>query len=147
MTKQTLVLFLLTCSIVSGWILAKAQTPEQTSPAPTVTKAVAPSTYPAIARAAHAEGNEVVEVTINTKGDVVAAKGIQGHALLASTAVSAARRWTFAAVPEGSSERSAKLTFNFRVAANKEEAQIAFNPPYEITFAVAPGDIVNTINY
>ena len=136
--KRRWIQALILCSMVSSWLLVPAQTPNQLSQSPMVTKAVAPSTYPAIARAAHAAGNVIIEVKINPKGGVVSAKAIQGHALLTSVAVTAARLWQFAALTEGSAERSVKLTFNFQVAAKTEEAQIAFNPPYEITYAVAP---------
>ena len=130
--------------IVSGGLLVDAQTPQQISESPLVMKAVAPSGYPPIAMSAHAQGKEVVEVRINSDGAVVTAKVIQGHALLASTAATAAKRWRFAAVPEGSKERSVKLTFDFQLANRQEDAQITFNPPYEVLYAVLP-NIVNVV--
>lgn len=47
--------------------------------------------YPAIARAAHADGSVTVEVTIDEEGNVVAAKAVSGHPLLQSVSVAAAR--------------------------------------------------------
>jgi len=47
--------------------------------------------YPAIARAAHADGSVTVEVTIDEEGNVVAAKAVSGHPLLQSASVAAAR--------------------------------------------------------
>jgi len=53
-------------------------------------------TYPAIARAAHAEGPVEVRITIDEEGNVVAAKAVSGHPLLQAAAVSAAREAKFA---------------------------------------------------
>jgi len=51
--------------------------------------------YPAIARAAHAEGNVVVRVTIDEEGNIIAAQAVSGHPLLQAAAVSAAREAKF----------------------------------------------------
>ena len=51
--------------------------------------------YPAIARAANAEGEVRVRVTIGEDGRVVAAKAVSGHPLLLSAAVDAARAARF----------------------------------------------------
>ncbi|HKY44443.1 MAG TPA: TonB family protein [Pyrinomonadaceae bacterium] len=48
-------------------------------------------TYPAIARAANAQGDVEVKVMINEEGMVIAAASISGHPLLQAAAVSAAR--------------------------------------------------------
>ena len=52
--------------------------------------------YPAIARAAHAEGEVEVQVLINLEGEVIAATSISGHPLLQAAAVTAARESLFA---------------------------------------------------
>lgn len=52
--------------------------------------------YPAIARAAHAEGEVEVQVLINLEGEVIAASAISGHPLLQAAAVKAARDSRFA---------------------------------------------------
>lgn len=109
-----------------------------------VTKAVAPYAYPPIAVSANARGRVIVEVEINPDGTVVKTKLIQGHPLLAQTAVAAAKRWRFAAAPDGSPERSANVTFDFQIAASKEEAQVTFNPPYEVVYAAFP-NFVNVV--
>ena len=51
--------------------------------------------YPPIARAAHAAGTVVVQVTIDENGSVIAAHAVSGHPLLQSAAVGAARQARF----------------------------------------------------
>jgi TonB family protein len=143
MIKQILV-WSLFCLIVSGGLLVDAQTPERIGESPMVTKAVAPSAYPPIAVSANDHGRVVIEVKINSDGAVVKTKVIQGHPLLASTAGNAAKRWRFAAVSNGSPDRSVLLTFDFQIAASKEEPQVTFNPPYEVMYAAYP-NFVNVV--
>jgi TonB family protein len=144
MSKGRLVLFVIICAVVSGWSFVRAQRPVQ---GPLVTKAVAPSTYPVIALVAHAHGNVIIEVKISPNGEVVSHKVIEGPDLLASTAASAAKLWQFEALPPDAIERSAKLTFEFKIVDKKEDVQIAFSPPYRITYAPMPPVIVNQTNY
>ena len=143
MIKQVLV-WSVFCLTISGSSLARAQTAQQVGESPLVMKAVAPSAYPPIAISAHARGIMIVEVKINSDGAVVKTKVIQGHELLASTAANAAKRWRFVAVQDGSPERSVLLTFNFQIAARKEDAQVIFNPPYEVVYAAFP-NFVNVV--
>jgi len=51
--------------------------------------------YPPIARAAHASGTVVVQVTIDENGSVIAAHAVSGHPLLQGAAVGAARQAKF----------------------------------------------------
>lgn len=51
--------------------------------------------YPAIARAAYAQGTVVVQVLIDEEGKVIAAAALSGHPLLQSACVKAARESTF----------------------------------------------------
>jgi TonB family protein len=51
--------------------------------------------FPAIARAAHASGEVMVQVTLDETGNVIAAKAVSGHPLLQAAAVTAARQATF----------------------------------------------------
>jgi protein TonB len=51
--------------------------------------------YPAIAKAARAEGTVTVQVVIGEGGDVISAQAVSGHPLLQQAAVSAARQATF----------------------------------------------------
>jgi TonB family protein len=51
--------------------------------------------YPAIARAAHAEGEVEVKVIIGEEGTVIAAASISGHPLLQAASVAAARDAVF----------------------------------------------------
>ena len=142
MHRRILMLLLLGCSIISCGLLVRDQRAEQTGSGPSVAKAVAPSLYPPIAIAAHAQGKVIVEVKIKPGGGVVSPRVIEGPPLLASTAVSAAKRWQFERVDENSGERSARLTFVFHIPSKKEDEQISFNPPYEVSYSVIP-NIVN----
>ncbi len=51
--------------------------------------------YPDVARAAKAEGEVTVQVTINEQGDVIYARAVSGHPLLQGAAVAAAREAKF----------------------------------------------------
>jgi TonB family protein len=51
--------------------------------------------YPALARAARVVGVIVVEIVIDEKGDVLMARGLDGHPLLKSAAEAAAMGWLF----------------------------------------------------
>jgi TonB family protein len=70
-------------SISAGHINSKAQ------------KQVQP-TYPAVARAAGAQGSVEVEVVVDEQGNIESAKAVSGHQLLRDAAVDAARQWVFA---------------------------------------------------
>lgn len=52
--------------------------------------------YPEAARNARAYGMVTVEVTIDERGEVIAARAISGHQVLHASAVAAARRARFA---------------------------------------------------
>jgi TonB family protein len=58
------------------------------------THRVDPATPPA-ARAAKVTGTVVVEVVVDTQGDVISARAISGHPLLRDAAIEAARGWKF----------------------------------------------------
>jgi len=51
--------------------------------------------YPAIARAAHAFGEIVVQIVIGEEGKVMAAQAVSGHPLLRATSVKAAKESLF----------------------------------------------------
>jgi TonB family protein len=71
--------------------------------------------YPAIARAAHASGNVVVQVVVDENGNVMTAQATSGHPLLRQAAVAAAKQARF--TPTKLSGRPVKvsgvLTYNF----------------------------------
>jgi TonB family protein len=60
-----------------------------------VTKRVEPR-YPSVARGAKAEGQVVVRILVNKKGDVVKACVVEGHPLLRGVSLVAAKQWKFA---------------------------------------------------
>jgi TonB family protein len=71
--------------------------------------------YPPIAKAAHASGTVVVQITVDESGKVIAANAVSGHPLLQQAAAAAARQARFA--PMLLSGRPVKvtgiLTYNF----------------------------------
>lgn len=77
-------------------------------------KKVQPS-YPAIAKAAGAEGTVQVQVTIDESGKVTAAEVISGHPLLRDAALDAAKGWVFKPTELSGTAVKAQgtLTFNF----------------------------------
>lgn len=86
------------------------------------TKRVQPN-YPPIAKAAQAQGAVNVQISINEAGEVTDAQVVSGHPLLRDAAIEAARQWTFKPTElEGKAVKvQGVLTFNFTLAANKEE--------------------------
>jgi len=101
-----------------------------------VMAAVAPATYPAIARTAGARGDVVVEVLVDSKGNVVSTKIISGHALLQKVSEDAAKQWKFSPSPESTKTRAVQLTFGFQTVDAgrnpKYEFTIVFLPPYKV---------------
>jgi TonB family protein len=78
---------------------------------PTVVKPVVPA-YPPLAAARRISGRVRIDVDINSKGVVTAARAITGDKLLADAAQKAALRWTFGQTANGA--RAIPLTFRFR---------------------------------
>jgi TonB family protein len=78
---------------------------------PGVVESVIPA-YPALAAAQRISGPVRVDVDINPKGTVTAARVVTGDKLLAEAAQKAALRWTFRPTDNGS--HSISLTFTFR---------------------------------
>jgi TonB family protein len=80
--------------------------------------------YPAIARAAGAQGNVDVEVTVDEQGNVASARAVSGHPLLQQSAVEAARQWVFSpTLLKGQPVKVAGIiTFNFALSGKDSEA-------------------------
>ena len=111
-----------------------AQSEPQSSEQPSVLSAAAPI-FPAIAAAARATGNVVVEVKIDSSGAVSSAHTVEGHALLRKACETAAQRWKFAPIEDKSQTRTARLTFAFRILEKdvpEAEMTPVFMPPYKV---------------
>jgi TonB family protein len=124
--------FLLILFTISPLIGVRAQV--KSGEQPEVVAAVAPI-FPVIAAAAKANGEVIVEVTINTKGKVSATYVVEGNRLLRQVCEIAARRWKFAPAHDESDGRKVRLTFSFRVLekqAPEIETTPVFMPPYRI---------------
>jgi TonB family protein len=79
--------------------------------------------YPAIARAAGAQGSVRVEVVISEQGEVESAQVSSGHPLLREAAVEAAKQWRFEPVQaEGRAVKSKGfVTFEFTLSGKEKE--------------------------
>jgi TonB family protein len=109
---------------------------------PAVVVAVAPN-YPRVAKAVNygKSGEVVVEVEIDTKGNVISASFISGGKLFQGVSERAAKRWQFAPVNGNSKIRKARLIFIFSNVftradndADQEEDSVrtVFMPPYRV---------------
>ncbi|MBC7932241.1 MAG: TonB family protein, partial [Rubrivivax sp.] len=78
--------------------------------------------YPAIARAARAQGSVGVKVLVDEEGNVVGAEAVSGHPLLRSAAVAAARAAKFRpTVVEGKPAKVAGLiTYDFVLSSDND---------------------------
>ena len=101
--KRLLTFAILTVVLVGGAVVAT--TAQSTNEGPHVIAAVAPATYPAIARAANARGEVIIEVQVNAAGDVLSTKLISGHPLLQKVSEEAAKQWKFSPSRESTKER------------------------------------------
>ena len=130
-----------------------AQDQRQSDDKPAVVKAVAPTSYPATALVAQAEGKVVVEVKIDVAGKVTSARAVEGHESLRKAAEETAKQWQFESA-NGSRQRVAHLTFIYRVASrffnnplmpNKEE--VIFSPPYQVEVTFQPPAMTGALIY
>ena len=113
---------------------------------PEVVAAVAPI-FPAIAAAAKASGDVIVEVKIDANGTVTSAHAVEGHPLLQKVCEVTARRWRFVAAKDSKSQRVVRLTFTFRVVDEKApeiDRTPVFLPPYKIELA-GPRVVIKTV--
>jgi TonB family protein len=87
--------------------------------------------YPAVAKAARAQGPVQVQITIDESGNVVSAEAKDGHPLLREAAVDAARQWHFK--PTTLENKTVKvqglLTFNFVLADKQDDPTLNSAPP------------------
>jgi periplasmic protein TonB len=85
-----------------------------------VVSRVAPD-YPAIAKAARAQGTVVVQIIVGEEGEVVSANAVSGHPLLQQAAVAAVRQWRFSPTRlEGEPVKvTGTVTVNFKLEENK----------------------------
>ena len=115
---------------------------------PGVFSKVAPR-YPAIAAAARASGNVIVEMTIRADGAVVSARAISGFPLLRQVSVVAGRLWKFVPVVQSDEVRLARVVFSFRIPVNVRQAKKSSNPifasPYQVV--ITPPHTIDQVNY
>ena len=78
-------------------------------------------TYPAIAKAAGAQGPVSVQIVINEAGNVESAKAVAGHPLLQQAAVTAAKEWQFSPTKLSGNPVKVEGTISFVFALPKGE--------------------------
>lgn len=133
MTRQKRVaLFLILLFSAGIFTVAATKHKPHSDEQPAVVKAVAPTNYPAIAFAARADGQVVVEVKIDSAGKVASARAIEGHALLKKFAENTASQWQFETATDSTGQRVVNLTFIFRIAAKNQQEEVVFSPPYQV---------------
>jgi TonB family protein len=138
-------LLLLAVAALSSLVIAQTGEPEK----PVVVSAAVP-VYPAIAEAARAVGDVMVEVDIDREGRVTAAHSDGKIRLLGKAAEEAARRWQFATSLNGEKRRKAQLVFSFRLMPEETsslDSTPVFYPPYRIEIRKKPAKIVQTPSY
>jgi len=86
----------------------------------------------------------IIDVKIDSAGNVTSATPVKIHPLLVEASLKAARRWRFA---RGAEDRTAELTFSFIVmnsGARDEELGTVFLPPYgvQITVQLPEGSVL-----
>jgi len=138
---KTILAFAFTTLVVgASSMTTPAQTSTQVSIEPAVVAAVAPVFGP-VARSARAKGDVVVEVAINTRGQVDDAKIISGHALLQAASKAAATKWRFAV--DDRLKRMCRLTFSFGYlegGKSDPEYTTTFMPPYRVELRWNPAE-------
>ncbi len=121
------------------WVPMMACAQQSTAPR----TAIAP-VYPALAAQGHISGRVGVEVTLDERGGVTSAALLDGHPLLAGSALWAAERWVF---EPGDARRRVRLSFVFVLLPTKadtKELAAVFRPPYEVeSKARIPQPVVN----
>ena len=139
--KCGLLTFVVMSALVSGF-LVNAKHHQSVDESPEVIAAVAPTTYPAIARAANARGEVIIAVQVDPEGNVQSAKLLSGHPLLQRVSEEAAKQWTFSSLKEGTKERAVRLTFDYRTVDKgpnpKNEFTTVFRPPYKVEIQAHP---------
>lgn len=139
---NSLTVFAVLSALLAGGALSGGNG-QSNNEGPHVVAAVAPATYPAIARgAANARGEVITEVQVDGAGDVLSTKMISGHPLLQKVSEEAAKQWKFSSSLENTKERTVRLTFSFQtvdIGPNpKVEFTIVFLPPYKVAVQAHP---------
>lgn len=118
-------------AVMCGSFVQEAYADPSINEQPAVIKAVAPI-YPPIAAAVNAEGKVIVDVKINSGGEVTSAKGRGGLPVFKATAENAASHWRFAEDSAAIKERVAQLEFTFKIVENARDAGVSFTLPYQV---------------
>ena len=142
MKRSLLTLLVIAALATESVVVARYR--QSASESPAVIAAVAPTAYPAIALSANARGEVIIEVQVDTGGNVESAKVISGHPLLQRVSEAAARQWKFSSDERASKARIVRLTFAYREADKSptpklHEFTTVFLPPYKVEIQVHPG--------
>jgi TonB family protein len=139
--KHCLLTFVVIAVLGSGSVAGTTYAQSATE-SPSVIAAVAPATYPAIARQANARGEVVIEVQVDAEGNVLSAKLISGHPLLQKVSEEAAKQWKFSSLQGSTKEQAVRLTFAYQTVEKgpnpKNEFTTIFRPPYKVEVQAHP---------
>lgn len=116
---------------------------------PTVIAAAAP-VYPAVANAARASGDVIVEIELTANGQIKKTEAISGHPLLRLASEKAAKRWKFEGLKNDQSSHRLRLTFSFNLldkAGKDGEVGIIFFPPYKVGITALIAKLKTTPDY
>ena len=145
--KLSLIIYLFTIFSISA--AAQTGNSNQTAEQPQVISATAPQ-YPAAASALGIKGEVVVEVKINEKGEVTAAKSVSGRDRLYEASEKAAKDWKFSeSFARDKKERTALITFNYSILFDTNQRSreniVIFKPPYTVEVILNPGIISSAV--
>jgi hypothetical protein len=130
----------------SSILISAAMTKAQSIDHLALVKATAPR-YDPVLVIANISGTSIIEVKINSRGVVTAARSIDGNKDLNESAAISARRWVFNQVNEDTGERTAKLTFVFRIMpkdTTTDDLAPIFMPPYQIEVRSEESNLIQT---
>ena len=141
--KRSLLWFLVIAALATGFVVV-AIYGQSAGDSPAVIAAVAPTAYPQIALSAHARGEVIIEVQVDTAGNVESAKVISGHLLLQRVSEVAAKQWKFSSAERATKVRTVRLTFAYREVDKSptpklHEFTTVFLPPYKVETQFHPG--------
>ena len=122
---MNIVALLCACAALAFALVLSEPAQEWDTPRPAVVARVVPF-YPAPARRERVTGDVVVEVRLDSDGNVTAAEVVSGPPLLRDDSLAAAARWRFA---PGAGGATLRLTFEYLWSADEE---VQTSSPYRV---------------
>lgn len=124
---------------VLPFLLLAAAAIAQTTAQPPEAVLIAPPKYPPLARLAQIQGSVVVQVKVDSSGNVEDVHVVSGHPMLLATVTEAVRKWQFACRAD-SCLRDFQIEFNFVIAGEQQD------DPAQITTLELPKRVTLTVH-